>query len=270
MKLDIEGIAARAEQVAICLDFDGTLSPIVDDPEEAQALPGIDDLLERLARRLNTVAVISGRPASELLDRVGAAGVRYVGIYGMEEVVDGVVSIDPDVEPWQPRVRAALGDLSTHPAVTGADAHLEDKSLSVVVHLRRVGDLARWSEPLRLAAFEVADRHGLRVIAGRLVWELAPPVARDKGDAVRKVMAESGANAVVVVGDDLGDLPAFEAAAEFGRRGAGILRVAVSSPESPPELLGQADEVVDQPEGVRELLRRLAAAVDRSAPSELR
>ena len=76
----------------------------------------------------------------------------------------------------------------------------------------------------------------------------APQVRSDKGDAVRRVAAESGATALVVVGDDLGDLPAFAAAAELG----GGLRVAVRSAEAPPELLDAADLVVDGPEGVRE------------------
>jgi trehalose 6-phosphate phosphatase len=92
-----------------------------------------------------------------------------------------------------------------------------------------------------------------------MVWELRPAVRGDKGDGVRRVVAESGARAVVVVGDDLGDLPAFAAVAELTAQGHDGLRVAVRSAEAPPDLLAAADLVLDGPEGVLDFLRRLAA-----------
>src|SRR4029450_11169812 len=88
-----------------------------------------------------------------------------------------------------------------------------------------VADPERWAGPIAAAARAVAGRHGLEVIPGKLVWELRPPVHSDKGDAVRKVAASSGAHRVVVAGDDLGDLPAFAAVAALdaeGHEGGGI------------------------------------------------
>ena len=108
-------------------------------------------------------------------------------------------------------------------------------------------------------ARQVADEHGLELIPGKLVWELRPPVRGDKGDGVRRVVAESGARAVVVVGDDLGDLPAFAAVAQLAGEGHDGLRVAVRSEEAPPELLAAADLVLEGPEGVLDFLRLLAA-----------
>jgi trehalose 6-phosphate phosphatase len=92
-----------------------------------------------------------------------------------------------------------------------------------------------------------------------MVWELRPPVPSDKGDAVRRVVAESGARTVVVVGDDVGDLPAFAAVARLASEGHDGLRVAVRSAEAPAELLESADVVLDGPEGVLDFLRRLAS-----------
>ncbi len=80
----------------------------------------------------------------------------------------------------------------------------------------------------------------------------------DKGDAVRRVAAESGAQEVVVIGDDCGDLPAFAAVAEFVANGHAGLRVAVRSDEAPPRLLAEADLILDGPAGVLDILRRLA------------
>jgi trehalose 6-phosphate phosphatase len=259
--LDPDRVPALAGRIALCLDFDGTLAPIVDDPEAAAPLEGTLELLGRLAGAFAAVALISGRPAGWLARMAPASGVRYLGLYGVEEIVGGEVSVAPEAEAVRPAVRAALEELGRHPAVTGSGAYLEDKGLSVGIHLRRVEDPERWAEPVEAVAHQVAARHGLRVEPGRLVWELRAAGGFDKGDAVRRVVAESGAEAAVMVGDDRGDLAAFRAVEELAARGLGGLRVAVRSAESPPELLDRADLVVDGPQGVRDLLQSWAAAL---------
>jgi trehalose 6-phosphate phosphatase len=259
MVVDLATLRARSGQAAISLDFDGTLAPIVPDPDAARPLAGVVDLLAALARRYRAVAVISGRPAAFLAERVAAPGVRLAGLYGMETVVDGRVVTDPEVEAWRPAVRAAALDAAHHPAVTGSGAWLEDKGLTLGIHLRRIADPSAWSEPLAAAAEELAANHGLAIVPGKLVFELRPPIRRDKGDALRRVLDDSGATLAMMAGDDLGDLAAFKVIAELPASGGDGMRVAVRSPEAPPALLGAADLVVDGPEGVREVLRELAA-----------
>jgi trehalose 6-phosphate phosphatase len=252
-------LAKRAGEVALCLDFDGTISPIVDDPQAARPLPGIVELLGPLADRFAAVALISGRPAAYLAEHAPASGVRYLGLYGLQEIRDGRVWVDPRLEAARPAVMAAHEDLKAHPVVQASGAWLEDKDYAVAVHTRRIADPDRWAGPIDEAAGQVAKRHGLEVIPGKMVWELRPPVRSDKGDAVGRVVAESGAREVVVVGDDLGDLPAFAAAEQLAGEGHGRLRVAVRSPEAPPPLLAQADVVVEGPVGVGEFLGMLLA-----------
>ncbi|HWD43749.1 MAG TPA: trehalose-phosphatase [Actinomycetota bacterium] len=250
-------LAARADQVALCLDFDGTLSPIVPDPEAARPLEGVVELLGPLADRYAAVALISGRPADFLAAHAQAPGVRYLGLYGLQEIRDGQVRVDPRLEAGRPAVEAAQRDLREDPAVQASGAWLEDKQYAVAVHTRRVTDPERWAAPIDQTARQVAGRHGLEVVPGKLVWELRPAVPSDKGDALRKVVADSGARSVLVAGDDLGDLAAFAAAAQLAREGTDALRVAVRSAEAPPELLADADLVVEGPPGLREFLERL-------------
>jgi trehalose 6-phosphate phosphatase len=246
-------LARRAAEVAVCLDFDGTIAPIVEDPAAARPLPGVVELLGPLADRYAAAAIVSGRPATYLASHAAAPGVRYLGMYGLEEIVEGRVQVDPRLEAARPAVEAAREELAGDPAVTASGAHLEDKRYAVAVHTRRVAEPGRWAGPIGQAAARTAARHGLEVVPGRMVWELRPQVRSDKGDAVRRVVAESGAGALVVAGDDLGDLPGFAVAAELG----GGLRVVAGSAEAPAELLDAADLVVDGPEGVRELLEHL-------------
>lgn len=248
---------ARPGDTALCLDFDGTLAPIVPDPEAAAPLLGTVELLTGLAERFAAVALVSGRPAAFLAERVPAPGVRYVGLYGLEAVHDGRVWAPPEAEGYREAVQAAQRELAAHPAVTGSGAWLEDKGLAVGVHLRRVTDPARWGGPVEEAARDVAATQGLAVAPGKLVWELRPPVAYDKGDAVRQVLRGSGATLAMMVGDDRGDLPAFQALHDLRGTLTATMTVGVRSREVPPELLAAADVVVDGPEGVHALLAAL-------------
>jgi len=252
-------LAARADQVALCLDFDGTLSPIVPDPEAARPLEGMVELLGPLAARFAAVALISGRPADYLATHANAPGVRHLGLYGLQEIRDGQVRVDSRLEAGRPAVQAARQVLRDHPAVQASGAWLEDKRYAIVVHTRWVADPDRWAGPIDQAAREIATRHGLEVVPGKLVWELRPAVPSDKGDAVRKVVASSGARSVMVAGDDLGDLAAFAAAAQLAAEGGDTLRVAVRSPEAPEGLVADADLVVDGPPGLQDFLERLTA-----------
>jgi trehalose 6-phosphate phosphatase len=252
------GLRAPLERTALCLDYDGTVSPIVPDPEEAVPLEGMVELLGRLARRAAAVTLISGRPAAFLAANASAPGVRYYGLYGLEEIHDGELVVDPAVVAARPAVRAALKEVEADPAVRDSGAYVEDKGNAIGIHLRRVADPERWAKPVAALAARIAERHGLQVQPGRLVWELRPAVRRDKGDAVRKVLAESKPDAVLVAGDDLGDLPAFAAAESARSSGLEALRVAVRSAETPPDLLAHADLAVDGPEGLRALLEGLA------------
>jgi trehalose 6-phosphate phosphatase len=250
-------LEARPHLTVICLDFDGTLAPIVDDPNEARPLPGTVELLGHLAARFAVVAVLSGRPADYLAKHAAASGVRYLGLYGLQEIRDGHVWVDPRLEAARPAVTAAQQDLRDCAAVRDSGAYLEDKQYGVAIHTRRVADAPHWTTPIDEAARQVAERHGLDVVLGKLVWELRPAVRSDKGDAVRRIISESNASSVVVAGDDLGDLSAFAAAFELQAHGGDVLRVAVDSAEAPPALIDQADVIVDGPPGLLEFLRRL-------------
>jgi trehalose 6-phosphate phosphatase len=252
-------LAQSARHVALCLDFDGTLAPVVENPEHARPLPGMLDVLASLASRFAAVALVSGRPAAYLAEHALADGVRYLGLYGLQEIRAGRIWVDPRLQAARPAVVAATDDLRAAAVIAASGAFLEDKEYAVAVHTRRIADPQRWAGPIDEVVRAVAARRGLDVIAGRLVWELRPAVKGDKGDAVRRVVAESGARCVVVIGDDLGDLPAFAAARSLTTEGGAALLLAVHSAEAPPQLLAEADAIVEGPAGVRDFLQLLLA-----------
>jgi trehalose 6-phosphate phosphatase len=232
---------------ALCLDFDGTLSPIVSDPVGARPWPGVPDLLTRLAARFALVAVISGRPADFLHEVLcSPPGVTLVGLYGLGQV-------GPDARPWEP-VIAGVVDRARAEAPSGI--YVEPKGLTVTLHWRHAPETGgAWAQAF--AAQEEAG-HGLQVHPGRMSLELRPPLDVDKGTVVRSLV--EGMRAVAVFGDDLGDLPAFDAVAELAARGVAVARVAVIDAESDELVAARSDLVVEGPAGAVALLERLAQA----------
>lgn len=237
-------------------DFDGTLAPIVEDPDAARPLPGVTDALQALAGRYQTVAVISGRPVSYLTAQLGASeGVVLVGLYGLEQAAGNGVEILPEARQWRPAVDqvAATAEREAPPGV-----YVERKGLSVGLHFRRAPQHAGWVEAW---SEQQAAVTGLVKHRGKQAVELVPPVATDKGRVVTDLA--QGLTAVCYLGDDLGDLPAFGALHHLAASGVSTLAVAVRSPESPPELLAQADAAVEGPQGALGLLQRLTSASQR-------
>ena len=239
----------RPERAGLLTDFDGTLAPIVDDPASSAPLPGIADLLGRLAGRLALVAVVSGRPAAFLRDHLGGRGVELWGLYGVEWVEDGEVVVHPDARSWAP----VLEEVADAADAGGPDGVLvERKGLSVVLHFRTRPEL---EDEARAWVDEAAAEHGLAVHPGRMSFELRPPLDRDKGSVVDHVAERC--DAVCFMGDDVGDLSAFDALDRLAADDGHVLRVGVRSSEAPPELLERADLLVDGPEGAAELLAKL-------------
>ena len=254
----LDALLAAPEHALVAADFDGTLSPIVDRPDEARAHPGAVPALTALAAVVGTVAVITGRPPAAAV-RLGGLetvpGLVVLGHYGWQRWQDGQLTA-PASPPGVDAARAALPGLLTE-AGAADGTWIEDKTHALAVHTRRAADpdaaLARLSGPLG----ELAGRLGLAAEPGRFVIELRPPGV-DKGAALTGLVRERAARSVLFCGDDLGDLPAFAAVRALRARGVPGCTVASASPES-PRVAAAADLVVDGPDGIVALLAALAA-----------
>jgi trehalose 6-phosphate phosphatase len=254
--------AVRADPggALMAFDFDGTLSPIVDDPDRAAAHPEARDRLTALAQRIGHLAVVTGRPADVAVERlglrsvVGLGDVVVLGHYGLQrwDSASGEISV-PDPDPGLERVRRELPRIL---ADTGMDgAYVEDKGAAVAVHTRRLPDPAGALERLRTPLADLASDAGLALEPGRLVLELRPPGV-DKGGALRSLVAEVRVTSVAFAGDDLGDLAAFDAVDELRAEGVRGLLVCSGSAEV-QALAARADLVVEGPDGLMHWLASL-------------
>jgi trehalose 6-phosphate phosphatase len=256
----IEQLAANPSAAGLFVDFDGTLAPIVEEPSAAAMPRDLGPVLAVLADRLALVAVVSGRPAAFLAQQVGVSGVRLLGLYGLQEWVDGDARPRPEAETWQGTVDLAKDSLAA--AMVGTPGVLlEDKGLAVAVHWRNARNRKRAGELVELAALAVAEQTGLAREPGKFVEELRPPIDWDKGASVRSLTAELGLATVVYAGDDRGDLAAFEVVREMG----GFALAVDAGAETHPDVLAGADAVLDGTEAFAAWLRRLAERLGSAA-----
>jgi trehalose 6-phosphate phosphatase len=257
-------LRANPQRAAILLDIDGTLAPIVDHAADAHVPESTRQLLIAVARTYGLVGCVSGRRASEARAMVSIGTITYLGSHGVELLRSGWTEavMDADVADWVRRIQD-FGREADTADVRKLRVRLEDKGAIVAFHWRGAPD-----EEAARAAIDAIAQHaeeaGLRTHWGRKVLEVRPPIKIDKGAGIRRLLNEvgSGIDSALYVGDDTTDLDAFRALTELVTEGRLVraLRVGVSSDEGPSEITGEADFVVDGPEGVSQLLAVLIAA----------
>ncbi|MFC8566500.1 trehalose-phosphatase [Streptomyces sp. NPDC057245] len=258
----LDALLADPGRAVVALDFDGTLAPIVPDPDRARAHPGAVPALAALAPKIASIAVITGRPAEVAVHHGGFADVPgldhlvVLGHYGAErwDAATGTLTT-PEPHPGVDAVRAELPGLLERSGA-GQGTWTEDKGHAVAVHTRRAPEPQAALDALRAPLSDLAARHGLIVEPGRMVLELRPP-GMDKGAALRAHVHSLGAGSVLFAGDDLGDLPAFAAVDTLRAEGTPGLLVCSGSDEV-TELRKRADVEVAGPAGVVALLAALA------------
>jgi trehalose 6-phosphate phosphatase len=232
-----------ADEAGILLDFDGSLSAIVARPQDARPVEGARDVLAALVVRYRVAAVISGRRSEEVAALLDVPGLRYFGLYGLEEAAPELVAV------VAPSVEAA--------AAAVPEAWVEDKGASIAVHYRQAPDPARARAQLITALEEAASSAGLELVEGKMVVELVPAGRPRKRGAVERIVGENDLSAALFAGDDVADVEAFHMLDSLAEQGLLAVKVAVRGEDTPRELQDAATEVVDGPTGLVELLRQL-------------
>jgi trehalose-phosphatase len=194
---------------AVFLDYDGTLTRIVERPEDALLPEAVRLAVERLASRC-PVAVISGRDLDDVRRMVGIDGIFYAGSHGFDIARPGGTSEQHAVEYVPELDRAEEELLPLLSALPGA--RLERKRFAIAVHVRQVDE--RRVPDVEAAVDRVAAAHRrLRKTVGKKVVELRPNVEWDKGRALLRLMSVLGLDredfVPLYVGDDLTDEDAF-------------------------------------------------------------
>ena len=217
----VEEIAAAGDRsLAVFLDYDGTLTPIVSDPKKAWLSNSMRETLQVLTTR-SSVAILSGRDLDDVRKRVDIDGIVYTGSHGFD--IAGPRGLrKQEATKFLPSLDAAETELREKLDCIGG-ALIERKRFSIAVHYRKVSESD--FPKLERVVSEIAMQHRkLRRIDGKKVYEFLPNIHWDKGKAVLWLLEKLGLERQkarpIYIGDDRTDEDAFRA---LEQRGVGIL-----------------------------------------------
>lgn len=250
-----ERIGSR--RIAVFLDYDGTLTPIVDRPDQAILSAGMRAALKALSQRC-PVIVISGRGREEIAQMVGLDTLIYAGAHGFDIAgPQGMRHQPSDVQDVLPALHAAAGELQERlGAIPGI--LIEDKTFAVAIHYRLVPETEITAVAGTVDAV-MAAHAGLRKTLGKKIFELRPDVDWDKGRAVLWLLhaldLDHEDSVPLYIGDDVTDYDAFR-----DLRGRGLSFLVTEEPDP-----GPADYRLKDTDDVRQFLMKLTEWMDRTA-----
>jgi trehalose 6-phosphate phosphatase len=213
-----------AKHKVILFDYDGTLTPIVDRPENARLADGNKAMLSKLNQRQGvTVGIISGRAISDIREMVGLDNIILAGNHGLEIEGPGIRFIHPLTDEIKSAIHV-IGLVLNKAMAKIKGVTVEDKGLTLSVHYRMVDN-----EQLHQvdAIFDnivnmVRKRGKIKTSFGKKVHEVRPAVPWDKGKAVQMILEKClpknvhGSCLSMYIGDDLTDEDAFNSINSMG------------------------------------------------------
>lgn len=253
--------ALRHRPSGLFSDFDGTLSSIAPTPHEAVFYEGARDALDRAARCADVAGIITGRAVDDVLDRVDVPDLLIVGNHGLEwfdqgHRVDDEAGLDAEagIKRTLERTRERLQ------SVVDIDGMLfEDKRLSASIHYRNVADPVAVGLQLLPIVEEEASINGLRVSGGKMLVELRPMAMVSKGTALEEIVRTRELGSAIFFGDDVTDVDGFRALHRIREEGrVHTVAVAIRSPDVHPDVIAEADFVLDGVPDMVVVLHRIA------------
>jgi len=207
------------DQLAVFLDYDGTLTPIVEDPKDARPSDQVREQLRRCAARADTlVSIVSGRALHDVREMVGIDELIYAGNHGLEIQGADVVSFaHEDVPHYQRRIVTLAKNLRK---ICRDGAWVEEKGASLTLHVRATPESER--PTIEATARDLIQEAGFQVREAHCALEARPPIGWDKGHAVLYILRErfgpswSERVRVIYAGDDRTDEDAFRVLSGLG------------------------------------------------------
>jgi trehalose-phosphatase len=240
----VSGAFPENSRLILFLDFDGTLSPIVNRPEDAVLLPGMKNILEKCTSRY-TLAVVSGRDTDDVAERVGIKGIIYAGSHGFSiKGPDDIQMEHEQADEILPELSAIEKKLDNAFKNGPAGVQIERKKYAITVHYRNA-DPSEVSNIRNMIDQVVTDQQGIKKENGKMIVEIKPEINWHKGMALKWILEklnlwDDPGVFPVYVGDDVTDEDAFRM---LNGKGMGII---VGSHDYPSPNSGVLTRVVCQ------------------------
>jgi trehalose 6-phosphate phosphatase len=256
--VNIQTVLAR-RPLGLAFDIDGTLSPYVPAPQQARIYPGVVSLLEQ-AREYAHVAILTSRAVENAATMVNIDKLTYIGTYGAEWS-DGLpweypVQVMPEAQAYIEPSRYLL-DLVEEELSGLLEITLERKLLGGAIHYNHCPDPKRARQMILSVLEEPVRQANMHISEGEWTIEVKPPIPEEKGQAIRRLVQHFGLQGIVFAGDDIPDLSAFIEICQLRREDVVGLSVLVQHAHIVPTLVEHADIVVQEVEGMVELLHKM-------------
>lgn len=212
---NIEKRLWTAKGILLLLDFDGTLTPIVKRPEEAELSPEMEGILKFLAKKKGfEVAIISGRSLSDLKQKIKIRNIIYVGNHGLEIEREGKKFIYPQASKSIPTMKELKKILKARLASIKGTI-VEDKRVGLAVHYRMVknSDVPELKRTVGQIFRPFMEKKKIKIGQGKKILEAKPPIIWDKGKAASMLLDSFKQEKPLsfYLGDDKTDEDAFSA-----------------------------------------------------------
>jgi trehalose-phosphatase len=204
--------AIMKKDLLLCLDFDGTLSPIASTPEEAVLPAMIKEMLEDLLSFPKmVVSVISGRALDDLKSKIGIKGIIYIGNHGFESEKGYLCEISEECRRALEMARIEWSDI----AGKYEGSYFQDKNITLSLHFRNIENskenILREEIRKTFESWPVKEKSSLHLSEGKKVFELRPNVECHKGTAMQYLIEQYPEHLPIYIGDDVTDEDAFRA-----------------------------------------------------------
>jgi trehalose 6-phosphate phosphatase len=209
----------KNDKTSILTDIDGTISEIANIPDEALVTPSMQKVLSRLNNKFKMVGVISGRSAKKAKAMVGVDGVVYIGNHGMEYIIGNEIFIDDEALKYLGNIKRSLEKLENGELSKINGLIFEDKGICIAIHYRECELHENTRKKILNAINDSVDASKLKLTEGRKVVEIKPPISRDKGFIVEKILEKYDTDRVIYLGDDVTDYDAFIKLKELEKKG---------------------------------------------------
>jgi trehalose-phosphatase len=202
----LKGRIRESKRTYLLLDCDGTLAPIVREPQEAVISKRMSQTLRSLAKMPSCMlTIVSGRSLEDVRSLVGISGIHYMGNHGLEISGPHLNHTDTTAQNCRRSIREIAHTLRRLESV---GAIVEDKQLTLTVHYRRAS--LRAIPAIKSSVAAVTRAHPqLEVTSGKKVLEIRPRTEWNKGHAVQWMIKQLGSGLPIYVGDDMTDEDAF-------------------------------------------------------------
>jgi trehalose 6-phosphate phosphatase len=207
----------NGQKRVLLLDYDGTLTPIVNTPEEAVLSKEMRSTLESQKDNPDSiVAIISGRSLLDVKSMVLLDGICYAGNHGMEIEYQNELYVHPDAKKMKHLIKKICKELE--PMLEGIEGKIiEDKGLTASVHYRMVSseEIPEVKRIVKSTIQPYIEKGNIKLTHGKMVLEIRPNIPWDKGKAVEWVLKSIGADISnkyfpIYIGDDRTDEDAFK------------------------------------------------------------